>query len=533
MTAVGAANVPVELPLRSARCAANPPLGLAVDAVFTAPDGTERRIPAFWAGDDRWAVRYASPLPGRHRFRTVCSDETDGGLHGVEGAVEIHPYTGDNLLFRHGPLRVAPSGRHLEHHDGTPFFWLGDTWWMGLCRRLAWPTEFRQLALDRVAKGFSVVQIVAGLYPDMPAYDPRGANEAGYPWSPDWGALRPAYFDHADLRIAELVHRGLVPCIVGCWAYYLPWLGLEKMRLHWRNLVARWGAWPVVWCLAGEGAMPYYLSDDKDRDRELQRQGWTELGRYVQEIDGFDRPVTIHPTDSGRDQVTDDGVLDFDMLQTGHGDRNSLPNTVRLVRGSYQREPVKPVVNGEVCYEGIGECCRQEVQRLMFYASLLSGACGYTYGANGIWQVNRRGQPFGPSPHGLSWGDTPWDDAMRLPGSQQLGLGRSILERFDWWRFEPHPDWARPHADANQPFAAYAAGISGRVRVLYLPNHLAWGPPTVTALEPGCRYQASLISPVDGHEVSLGEAMGDGNGEWRPAVDRLPIYQDWLMVLQR
>jgi len=27
----------------------------------------------------------------------------------------------------------------LEHSDGTPFLWLGDTWWMGLTTRLDWP----------------------------------------------------------------------------------------------------------------------------------------------------------------------------------------------------------------------------------------------------------------------------------------------------------------------------------------------------------------------------------------------------------
>jgi hypothetical protein len=38
------------------------------------------------------------------------------------------------------------------------------------------------LAEDRKRKGFNVVQIVAGLYPDMHPFDPRGANEAGFPW---------------------------------------------------------------------------------------------------------------------------------------------------------------------------------------------------------------------------------------------------------------------------------------------------------------------------------------------------------------
>ena len=152
-----------------------------LDVVITAPDGRASRVPAFWAGDGTWRVRYASPQVGLHRFVTACSVTSDEALHGQEGAVAVRPYAGDQPLYMHGPLRVAADGRHLQHADGTPFFWLGDTWWMGLCERLRWPHDVRTLTADRSAKGFTVAQIVAGLYPDMPAFDPRGANEGGYP----------------------------------------------------------------------------------------------------------------------------------------------------------------------------------------------------------------------------------------------------------------------------------------------------------------------------------------------------------------
>jgi hypothetical protein len=134
---------------------------------------------------------------------------------------------------------VAADKRHFEHLDKTPFFWLGDTWWMGLCQRLHWPEEFQQLAADRKAKGLSVIQIVAGLYPDMPAFDPRGTNEAGLPWEKDYARIRPEYFDRADERLLYLVDQGFVPCIVGAWGYHLPWLGTDRMQEHWRYLIGR------------------------------------------------------------------------------------------------------------------------------------------------------------------------------------------------------------------------------------------------------------------------------------------------------
>src|SRR5207244_1534174 len=128
---------------------------------FIDPKGQELRVPAFWAGKNVWKVRYASPVVGTHSFQSECSEAGDKGLHGIRGKVEVKPYSGQNLLYVHGPIRVAANHRFFEHADGTPFFWLGDTWWMGLSGRLHWPEDFQKLTADRKAKGFNVIQLVA------------------------------------------------------------------------------------------------------------------------------------------------------------------------------------------------------------------------------------------------------------------------------------------------------------------------------------------------------------------------------------
>jgi hypothetical protein len=286
----------------------------------------------------------------------------------------------------------------------------------------------------------------------------------------------------------------------------------------------------VTWCLAGEGIMPYYLSESKDEDRALQKQGWTEVGRYVRRIDPCGHPLSIHPTDTACNQVEDRSLLDLDMLQTGHGDRGSIPNTLRLVAEARGREPAIPVVDSEVCYEGIGEACRQEVQRFMFWACVLSGACGHTYGANGIWQVNRPGEPYGPSPHGMAWGHTTWQEASQLPGSGQVGIGKRLLERYRWWRFAPHPEWVEGHATRESFNRPFAGGIPGEVRVLFLPSGV-WGV-TLTGIEAGAEYRALLFSPVDGSEQDLGAVRPDAEGRWKPPLSRPPIFQDWVLVLE-
>jgi hypothetical protein len=522
-------RLPQEWSFSSGKAYSDPFNQVELDVIFTGPEGKEFRMPAFWAGEQTWKVRFAAPAPGRYSFRTVASDTANADLHNRRGTVEVAEYKGDHPLFKHGPVRVAENRRHFEHENGTPFFWLGDTWWMALCHRLGWPDDFHALAADRVKKGFTVIQIIAGLYPDMPAFDPRGANEAGFPWEADYARINPRYFDMADVRMQELVHRGLTPCIVGCWGYFLGFMGQEKLKKHWRYIVARWGAYPVIWCLAGEGTMPYYLSQHKEADSAAQKKAWTDIARYVRSIDPYHHCITVHPSQTARDSVEDASVLDFDMLQTGHSDRKSYPSTIDKVTAEVARTPAMPVLVGEVCYEGILDENRQEVSRFTFWASVLSGAGGHTYGANGIWQVNTAEAPYGPSPHGRSWGGPAWDEAAHLPGSGQLGLAKQFLLRYEWWRLEPHPEWVDPHWNTQDYQLPYAAGIPGALRIIFMPS--LWEPPTIKGLESGVSYRAFFFDPRNGQEHPLGEVAAGVDGSWKTPLP--PTFEQWVLVLEK
>lgn len=521
-------NRTTEWSYRSVKKYADPFNEVELDVIVTGPGGTEHRVPAFWAGEDAWRVRYTPPVAGKYAYRTVCSDAKNSDLHDRKGTLTVEPYSGKNPLYQHGMLRVANDHAHFEHADGTPFFWLGDTWWMGLCKRLNWPDDFQTLAADRLRKGFSVVQIVAGLYPDMPPFDPRGANEAGFPWEPDYARINPAYFDMADIRIQYLADHGIVPCIVGCWGYFLPLMGVRKMKQHWRYLIARWGSYPTFWCLAGEGTMPFYLSKTKEKDAEIQKHGWTELARYVKATDCFRRPITIHPSSSARDCVDDPAVLDFDMLQTGHSDRKSVPNTIETVQHSLAASPAMPVLVGEVCYEGIMEASREEIQRFMFWSSILSGTGGHTYGANGIWQVNAPDKPYGLSPHGHSWGGPAWNVAAQLPGSQELGLAKALLSRYSWWKLQAHPEMVEPHWSKEEYWRPFAGMIPGEAVIAFTPE--SWNPLTFKNLERRS-YRAFFFNPSDGSEQPLGEITPDDSGTWK--TPEFPIFRDWVVVLDR
>lgn len=432
----------IEIRLQSGTTYSEPFKDVVLDVAFTTPKKRTLVVPAFWAGGEVWCVRYSSMEIGVHAFRTRCSDEGNQSLHGQVGEIDVEPYLGDNALYKHGAIRVSDDHRHFCHADGTPFFWLGDTWWMGLCGRISWPHDFQTLVQNRKDVGFNVIQLVAGLYPDMPLFDERGLSQSGFSWEQDLSRINPRFFDEADQRIFYLVEQGLMPCILGAWGYYLPMIGLDNMQRHWRYLIARWGALPVVWAAAGEQTMPWYLEThaQKEISRIRLKSEWSKLIAYMRSIDGFGRAITTHPVASARESVTNAELLDFDMQQTGHG--SPVAHHADRAWQGWCAYPAMPVISGEACYEGleINPTVTARNARAAFWAHALnSGLAGHTYGANGIWQVNTTRRPFGLSPSGSCWGNLPWHEAMLLPGAKQLGLAKSFLNALPWNDFEPHP----------------------------------------------------------------------------------------------
>ena len=524
-------NNVIELAFISSKEYSDPFNDITVTAVITDPIGTERRVLAFWAGGSTWKVRYSSALVGIHRYITECSEKDNKNLNGIIGLLEIEEYKGSNPLFLHGAVTRRGDDLFLRHADGEPFFYLADTWWMGFTKRLDWPNGFKILTQDRVEKMFSVVQIVAGLYPDMLPFDDRGANESGFPWDPNFQAINPAYFDEADKKIEWLVQNGIVPCIVGCWGFFMSFAGKAAVKRHWQYLIERWAAYPVMWCLAGEANMAFY--DERvsyEEHLKNSRRDWNDIALFVHEKDAFGRLVTIHPTSNGHEQIDDETLLDLDMLQTGHSGPLSLLPTLKQVRAAIARKRL-PVINSEVCYEGICGSSYADVQRYLFLSNIFIGACGHTYGANGIWQVNAVDTPYGVSPHGAQWGDTPWTQAYKLPGSTQIGMSKQFLMRFEWWRFIPNNEWVESPCSFNGLDGNYATGIPSEVRLIFQPTFGGsfWGDILIKNIEPDVSYHAFRFNPINGDIIDLGLVIADVAGNWR--LPRVNAFQDWISVL--
>lgn len=495
----------------------NPFVDVEVDVVFKQGE-KQWKVPAFWAGGDKWTVRFAPPLQGDYKFHVKCTDAANADLNGHEQALSVTAYTADNPLLKHGFLRVSENNRHFEHADGTPFLWLGDTWWKGLCKRMTWD-GFQELTADRKAKGFNAVQIVCGPYPDETMMEASWENEGGKPYEKiDFSVMNPKYFDFADRRIKQLVDAGIVPVIVGGWGRpqgggksTLMQVGLDGFKRHWRNLIARYGAYPTVWIVGGEAKDAY--------------GPWSELAKYVKETDPYQHPLTYHAPEHPRQAIKDHAMFDFDMVGIGHQGYQTAAQSLDLMRSCRSQQPAKPVLCGEACYEGHMQTNFQDVQRHLFWSFMLSGAAGHTYGAAGIWQASVEGDP-GIDPV-YDW--TTWKEGMNYTGSTQLGLGKKLLEKYPWSKFEPHSEWAP---------GCFAAGIPGELVFVYLPRRKIydWSGPEVKELDPTIDWHAYYFDPATGRKFDQGVIKAtatDRSALPTPFKKNVPSPQDWVLVLER
>ena len=97
---------------------------LLVDLV--APSGATVRTTGFWDGGNTWRVRFMPTETGRWRYFTHSVPVVEG-LDKKSGEFTSERSTSANRFLQHGPLQVSANGRFLEHRDGTPFLWVGDT----------------------------------------------------------------------------------------------------------------------------------------------------------------------------------------------------------------------------------------------------------------------------------------------------------------------------------------------------------------------------------------------------------------------
>jgi hypothetical protein len=427
-------------------------------ATFTgtsgAATGMRHTVATFWDGNQTWKVRFAPPVAGEWTWSTSSKDP---GLNMATGKIQVTEWSeaekADNPA-RHGFIRVSATGNRAGHYfeygDGTPFLWVGDTWWNWTKRGILF-SSFQKLADDRAAKGFTVGQLFfAGN---------DGLLNRSFD-SPNLDQIR-----NVEAMIAYANGKGITVWIHPWWSR--PRLNErvseEQIRRWWRYVIARLGAYNVIWVLAGEYNMNNYGG--------YALSFWNELGAMIKREDPYRHILGAHPTPPGWSGGADapqwstgevlhkESWLDYNQSQVGHGRwRNEMIPLV--IASDNARRPAKPTVVTEPWYEFIeGNPSGMDI-RFGAWTAFLSGAAGHSYGGGHVWWAH---VPESPTNQG-SW---PLDksfetNTLEYPGARSMSYFAGFLKSFDWWNLEPHPELISEYA------APFCAAIPGQRYIIYL-----------------------------------------------------------------
>jgi hypothetical protein len=455
-----------EIGLRADRDYADPFWDVDVEVHFRDASGRTKVVNAFWDGASHWRVRFSPDALGPWQWETSCSRTADVGLHGQGGEFECVPYEGDNPLYRRGAVRLSPNRRHLVWANGDPFFWLADTAWNGVLR--ATETDWERYLDVRRQQEFTAVQFVSTEW--------RGGRrllgeERAYTGT-ERIRVHPGFFRRRDGKVAAINSAGLIAAPVILWALGEddPGQSLpeeDAVRLA-RYIVARWGAYHVVWFLGGDGN---YLGEKAER--------WRRIGRAA--FPGSrDRLVTMHPCGQTwvAPEFRGEPWYDFVGYQSGHG--SSEEHLDWLVAGppatDWPTDPPLPIINLEPNYEGHPSYhanrtfAAHEVRRAACWSLLVSPPAGVSYGTNPIWVWSARGEI--PEGHDSIGHVASWQDGLDLPGIASMSRLRSFFETLPWWTLRPAPDLliVQPGDEDSECFVAAALSQDGDIAVAYTPT---------------------------------------------------------------
>lgn len=346
------------------------------------------------------------------------------------------------------------AGNNSSKMSETLPNFLCDTWWFGLTQRLS-DKKFEDLAKLRVKQGFSAIQLVVGIPPEVGPENSNASSEVGPAWDLN-GEFNKEYLKHTTNKIELLNRLGLSVLIYGAWGHQIEWLGEERMRDWWKEIIANTEDLDVMYCITGEsdiwvGEEDKLLPDKSTSDLNLyqilpflhprivymggrlyrlikkpinqirlekRREKWSNILSFVSSQTR--KPIFVHVLggENSEEVVENPELLRAVTVQTGH-DTQSKQLLWRLP-GELSMKFQKPYINLEPWYEGINNQFKAKDQLFAYWASMMAGASAYCYGAHGIWNV-------GDGRFLSHWGKQTFDQAVKLDTPRLLGISHRLF----------------------------------------------------------------------------------------------------------
>ncbi len=348
-------------------------------------------------------------------------------------------------------LSVSENNRYFQTSDGKPFLYLGDTAWE-LFHKLT-REEATEYLKNRADKGFTVIQAVVlaelngihkgNAYGNKPLIDsnPTKPNEK--------------YFEHVDFIVNKAEELGLYIGMLPTWGDKVTdehggagpvIFNRDNAKIFGEFLGKRYKNKPIIWILGG----------DRLVTNPKIFEVWNAMAQGIEKGNDGKHLISYHPRGgtSSHCWFHNQDWLDFNMYQSGHAKKyNTVYDYAEMLLAL---QPAKPFIDGEPAYEDIsvkfwdyvnwsdpkkvpekvldadglvkdpshfkeGFFTAQDV-RIHAYWNFLSGACGYTYGNNAVWQMFRKGDDI------IIPCLTDWRTALDRPGATSMKYVRALFE---------------------------------------------------------------------------------------------------------
>ena len=444
-------------------------------------------------------------------------------------------------------LEVSDNKRFLVKEDGTPFVWIGDTLWVWQKLTLS---EIEEYLLKRKEQGLNIVQVRLAGRPNDRTFNSEG--EAPFLAKNRHGQYvltkpNPKYWSYMDKMIEKFAEHEIYLAPVLMWGHH--WL-LEKREEDELYRYAKWvghryrDAKHIIWMTLGEG-----------------NHGGVCKPKVMAAINGLrdgdtgNKLITIHAAARMGTSTDFHHELDFNTWQTsqwcaptdltfgakegnwwteeGQGDLSVW----EVIARDYNRQPTKPVIDAEAWYEGPSREPPENVEELKpkprefgqgypsqsyhvrrrAYFTVFAGAFGHTYGAHGLWIVNREEQPT-------------WREAMEYPGTDQMQyLGRLLKSKPALTRIPDQSMIVGGQSNSYNSHIQATRDANGSYAFVYVADGHEFSL-DLTGMS-GSKVIARWYSPRDGKNTDIGTIERTRYVSFHPPGT--PHFtNDWVLVLE-
>ncbi len=492
-----------------------------LDVVFTHSDGTELKVPAFWNKGKNWMVRFAPPLSGEWTYNTICTDETNTGLHHKTGNLNCVEYQGDLEIYKHGFIRTTPNLRYFTYNDGTPFFYLGDTHWNMPANSL---DNFKTIIDKRVEQGFTVIQSE----PIDAGYNLRDGITEGDIF----------FFSKLDERFKYIADKGFVHA--NAQLFFVAELGsnravytdayLEKLCRYW---VARYSAYPVMWTTAQECDNDFYRERGDHNYFDATTNPWKLVASYIYKYDPYKHSLTAHMEHTSFTLASQSSFRDLPahtwFAPQWSPKRNGQIN-FDIPKDFWNNGQDKPIVNYEGYYDHLWT--NEFGARMQGWTAFLNGMFGHGYGAVDIWLYNSTYDMDKPSLRDgitISVADkqTKWEESVEFSSAYQMGYMHDFFKAIKWWKLIPRfddPVWF------NNDGSWYSlASIDNELYVAYFYNNINKKTGAIKNLE-NTDYTVQWFDPISG-ESDTEATVNIEDGTY--TIGDKPSIKDWVLLMKK